>query len=257
MDSSYRELAPRGELTDLLACGWSQTVGGSGHAQRVLPDGCVDVVLLDGSLLVAGPATRAQVVALAPSSEVVGVRFRPGAAAALLGLPLSELRDRDVPLAELWGRDAAERLEEELAGASVSAGAGAGAVAGAVGRVRVLERALLARRRDAPGPDATVAAAARVVAAGPGELRVGALGDALGVSERQLRRRFRAAVGYGPKTLARVLRFQRFATAGWSAGADVSLARLAADVGYADQAHLARDCRELAGVAPSVLLRGG
>jgi transcriptional regulator GlxA family with amidase domain len=88
-------------------------------------------------------------------------------------------------------------------------------------------------------------------------VRVREIGDSLGVSERQLLRRFRAAVGYGPKMLARVLRFQRFATAGWGASEETTLARLAADAGYADQAHLARDCRQLAGVAPGVVLGRG
>ncbi|MCZ4495406.1 MAG: AraC family transcriptional regulator, partial [Conexibacter sp.] len=73
---------------------------------------------------------------------------------------------------------------------------------------------------------------------------------------RQLRRRFVRAVGYWPATLARVQRFQRFlGHAQRTPGA--SLARLAADAGYADQAHLARECRRLAGVPPSALLAAG
>jgi AraC-like DNA-binding protein len=74
------------------------------------------------------------------------------------------------------------------------------------------------------------------------------------VSERQLRRRFERGVGYGPRTLRRVLRFQRFLGLAHGGG---SLARLAADAGYADQAHLVRDCRSLAGMTPSALLAAG
>nr|WP_281381784.1 helix-turn-helix domain-containing protein [Conexibacter arvalis] len=92
-------------------------------------------------------------------------------------------------------------------------------------------------------------------------LGVRALADGLGVSERQLLRRFRTAVGYGPRTLARVLRFQRFLAGIWEpSGATaegVELGRLAADAGYADQSHLVRDCRRLAGATPSQLLAGG
>jgi AraC-like DNA-binding protein len=93
---------------------------------------------------------------------------------------------------------------------------------------------------------------------------VSTLGDALGLSERQLRRRFADAVGYGPKTLARVLRFQRFlalaaanrAGAGrWREGD--GLAGLAFAAGYADQAHLTRECRRLAGRTPSELVASG
>ena len=84
-----------------------------------------------------------------------------------------------------------------------------------------------------------------------GGVAVRALAGELYVSERQLRRRVDAAVGYGPKRLARVLRLRRALAA---AHRGEELARVAADAGYADQAHFAGDCRELAGVPPSALL---
>jgi AraC-like DNA-binding protein len=84
--------------------------------------------------------------------------------------------------------------------------------------------------------------------------------DRLSVSERQLRRRCQAAVGYGPATLRRVLRFRRFlswadAGAPEDAGAPIGdLATAAARFGYADQAHLTRECVSLAGLTPAALL---
>jgi AraC-like DNA-binding protein len=90
---------------------------------------------------------------------------------------------------------------------------------------------------------------------------VAALADAIGLSERQLHRRCLAAFGYGAKTLDRVLRLQRFLEQGRSAhgrpahGRPGGLAQLAADAGYADQAHLAHDCRALADATPAALLR--
>jgi transcriptional regulator GlxA family with amidase domain len=85
---------------------------------------------------------------------------------------------------------------------------------------------------------------------------VAALAEMVGLSERQLHRRCVAAFGYGPKTLDRVLRLQRFLALGRSAqGRPGGLAELAADAGYADQAHLAHDCRALAGATPAALLR--
>jgi AraC-like DNA-binding protein len=76
---------------------------------------------------------------------------------------------------------------------------------------------------------------------------------------RQLRRRCHAVVGYGPKTLQRVLRFRRFVArldAGPPNGQDIhDLAALAALAGYADQAHLTRECRALAGLTPGALAR--
>ncbi len=77
----------------------------------------------------------------------------------------------------------------------------------------------------------------------------------LGISERQLRRRCQAAVGYGPRTLHRVLRFRRFVSLIDRAGATADLAAAAAQAGYADQAHLTRESRRLAGLPPGALAR--
>lgn len=62
--------------------------------------------------------------------------------------------------------------------------------------------------------------------------------------------------GYGPKTFERIARFQRFRRLARAGGPGAGLAALAAACGYADQAHLARECRRLAGRPPSAFLRG-
>ncbi|ADB52955.1 AraC family transcriptional regulator [Conexibacter woesei] len=251
--SVYRELRPSSALEDLLACRWYQQVADD-RVQRVVPDGCADVVWIAGrELVVAGPATHAALASLPAGSATVGVRFRPGTGAAALGVPLDALRDVTIPLAEVWGAERADRLADALA---AEAGAAAGATLAQLDR---LERAVLAARADAPPVDRLVLAAAQRFAGAPASVRVRDVGDALGVSERQLLRRFRAAVGYGPKTLARVLRFQRFLQSAWempAPGSGPGLSRLAFDAGYADQAHLARECRDLAGVSPRRLLAG-
>ena len=77
----------------------------------------------------------------------------------------------------------------------------------------------------------------------------------LGLGERQLRRRCQAAVGYGPRMLTRVLRFRRFLSRAEAAGTVADLAGLAAEVGYADQAHLTRESTRLAGLPPAALVR--
>ncbi|MBI5105949.1 MAG: AraC family transcriptional regulator, partial [Solirubrobacterales bacterium] len=106
-------------------------------------------------------------------------------------------------------------------------------------------------RRLPPAPDPLVRRAVLGVAGGVEELARDAA-----LSERQLRRRFDDAVGFGPRTLRRVLRLQHFLRLAERAPG-ATLARLAADAGFADQAHLARDCRDLAGAPPSVLLGRG
>ena len=84
--------------------------------------------------------------------------------------------------------------------------------------------------------------------------RVDELANALGISGRQLRRRFHQAVGYGPKTLDRVLRFRRLVGQAQAiSDGDQDLARLAAELGYADQAHMTRDSVRLTGMPPARL----
>ena len=102
--SSYREVLPPLPLAGHVLCVWSQAISGgeSAYRHRVLPDGCADVVWIgEAPAMVAGPATGPVVVPLSPGTVVIGVRLRPGAASALLGLPASELLDRDTPLADI------------------------------------------------------------------------------------------------------------------------------------------------------------
>ena len=177
---------------------------------------------------------------------MVGVRLRAGAAAGVLGVRPSEVADIAVDAAELWGRAAV------TLGARV-AESGPGEAAG------LLEQALIGRLADAAGPDLLVAEVVRRMMSGRPE-DVGVLRSSLFVSERQFRRRCEAATGLAPKALQQMLRFQAFLARVQSAlargrpPADDGLARLAAEAGYADQSHLARECRRLTGLSPRAFL---
>jgi AraC-like DNA-binding protein len=238
---AYREWAPAPSLADHLACTW---VGGSGpdRRDRIVPDGCVDIVWDGRELFVAGPDTGPVPLLPAPGGWYVGARFRPGFAPTLLGVPAATIVDRRVELADVWA-DRVDRLVDELAGAATPEDARA-----------VLERALAGRLAEAASPDRLVVAAVDELR--QPSVRVRGLARALEVSERQLLRRCTAAVGYGPKLLDRVLRLQRFLVLGERpGGATPGLAGLAAQAGYADQSHLSRDCLNLTGLTPSRLLR--
>ena len=117
----------------------------------------------------------------------------------------------------------------------------------------VLERELVERLPASIPIDPLAEAVVAELRGGPPAPVVAKLAATLGTSERQLHRRCLDAFGYGPKTLDRVLRFQRFL---WMARSAASQGRtgLAADAGYADQAHLARECRSLGGLPPRRLL---
>jgi AraC-like DNA-binding protein len=217
---AYRELLTNDEL---VACVWISDAADHERTRRVLPDACVDIVLAGDHLRVAGPATGPVLVDIPAGQAAIGLRFRVGGAGAALGLPADELLDASVALEDVWGADAAWIAER------------ATTPAGLADAVR--------ERLEAP-PDPLVRAAA-----------TGTPRAALGIGDRQLRRRFADAVGYGPKTLERILRFQRFLTLATRDSSD--LARLALDAGYADQAHLTRECTRLAGLPPAALLAEG
>jgi AraC-like DNA-binding protein len=220
----YREFAPPPDLDPYVACVWTTVHRGG----VIFPDGCVDLVWPGTQLVGAGPATGPVDPSIAVGAVVGGVRFRLGVAGTALGLPAGELLDSTVPVAEVWGPWVDERV--------------------AAGGLPALLEIVRERTRGLEVDPLTRAAALGM--ASPGA-RVDDLGATLGVSERQLRRRFADAVGYGPKTLARILRFQRFLTLAADGG---ELARMALRAGYADQAHLTRETRRLAGRTPLELV---
>src|SRR4051812_25086699 len=238
---SYREFAPSAPLHALIACRWlrESPQDDPSDSTLILPDGCVDLIWRDDRLLVAGLDSAARRSPVRPGAAVAGIRLRPGVAGAGFGMPASELLDVQVPLRELLGSDAAE-FSERLADAS-----------GHDAEHLLLEGLVAAAVADR-SPDPLVLAATRRLGF-PGS-RVDELAEALGISERQLRRRFHDSVGYGPKTLDRVLRFRRLvAQTGAVAAGESDLARVAADLGYADQAHMTRDCIRLSGLSPARL----
>lgn len=207
---------------------WTARHQGEG---RVLPDGCMDLIWFGDHLVVAGPDTRAEVTARA--GTFTGLRFAPGQAPPVLGLPAHALRDARVPLADLWDAATVRRWES---------GVGEAADPG-----RALED-LAAGPAAAHPPDPLVAEVARRVGRGDD---VAAVAGAVGLSPRQLHRRSRDAFGYGPKVLGRILRLTRALDL---ARTGVPLAEVAWRAGYADQPHLARDARALAGTTVTALV---
>ena len=232
----YRELAPPAALRDQLYCLWVQVTPSTARPPTVvLPDGCVDLIWQSGvGAFAAGPDTGPAPASLPPGAVLVGARFRPGAGGPAFGVPLSELLDQRVEAADLPGVPA-RRLRGALSPAEA---------------LRRMARIAAELATDRPA-DPLVLAAARELSGGQ---RADVVAGRLGISERQLRRRCQSAAGYGPRTLHRVLRFQRFLALIDRAGA-ADLAGVAATAGYADQAHLSRESSRLAGLPPAALAR--
>lgn len=214
---------------------WARTAPAAAAPTRpVLPDGCMDLVWADGHLFVTGPDTRPWV----PGERVeryAGLRFAPGDAPRVLGVPARALRDRRAGLDDLWGTAEARRLAERIGADPDPAAA--------------LERLVLRRADAAPPPDPVLREVVTRLDAGR---PVAATADALGLGARRLHRLSLDAFGYGPKTLARILRLQR-ALALLRSG--LPPAETALRARYADQAHLTRETRALAGTTPAAYAR--
>lgn len=222
---TYSEIRPSAALAPWVECFWSsRDEAPDPEPHRILPDGCADLVfdLQDGSADVVGTMTRPLLIPAGGPSDFLGVRFRPGRAAAFLRLPLAELTDARVPLTDVWkqwdGRLDLASLEAELL-----------------------------RRLD-PDRDRRVdAAIARLTA---GAARIEDVASEIGISRQHLARQFLHHVGVPPKTFARVARFRRLVEAVGERD-HVDWADAAAAHGYYDQSHLITDFRELAGTTPN------
>jgi AraC-like DNA-binding protein len=241
----YREHRPAPELARWIDCFWTRLPGLAepGDTYRVLPDGCADVVfdLSDGlDAFVVGPMTQALVIPAQKHARLLGVRFHPGAAGAFLPAPLSTLVDARVALDAIWmdGAEARERVvEADASGRAIEAFEG-------------LIRARLAR--VGPHFSPRVQALIQSLAQGPESASVASLAAQAGITRQHLRRLFDQHVGYGPKKLARILRLRRALRLLESRGVR-TLATVALDAGYYDQAHMNTDFRRLAGGPPLAL----
>jgi AraC-like DNA-binding protein len=243
--SAYREYAPPAALSEHVLCFWTQSVDAAGgeYSHRVLPDACIDIVFFDDRApVIVGPWTEAFVSRLAGGASLTGVRLHPGRAADVLGLPASELLNASAPIREVWRKALCAVFDSVSAGATPP------------GRLLRLEAAMFRRASDPRTHDRAMRFAVRWLADNP-DFRVETLSRELGVSERQLHRRFTAAVGYGPKTFQSVLRFQRLLHLASQAQGSQNLAHLAAAAGYSDQPHMNREVRRFSGTTPTDLLQ--
>jgi AraC-like DNA-binding protein len=246
---SYVEHPPLPGLAGVVRTVWIQRTGGVAYVQRHLPTGGVEIHFpIGGHPQLVGPLTGPEVEVIPAHTTIVGVRFQPGTAPPLPTV-LDDLVDQRLGLAELW-ESSVDRLEEAMARARAPQRA-----------LVALQARLLQEFRSAGRVDPLVREAVQALMPWH-PVSIDTLATRLALSASQLRRRCLHAVGVSPKVLQRTLRFQGFlalaqagATASGRRGAD-GMAGLAVDVGYADQAHLSRECLRLSGLTPRQLLGG-
>lgn len=249
MVESYVERPPLPGLAGVVRTVWIQRTGAAAYVQRHLPTGGVEVHFpIGGRPQLVGPLTGPVIEVIPAHTTIVGVRFHPGTAPPLPTV-LDDLVNQRLGLAEVWGSPV-DRLVEAMALAGTPERA-----------LMVLQAHLLQEFRRAVRVDPLVGEAVKALMPWH-PVDIDTLADHLALSASQLRRRCLHAVGMSPKVLQRTLRFQGFlalaqagAVATGRRGAD-GMAGLAVDVGYADQAHLSRECLRLTGVTPRQLLGG-
>ncbi|PXX07699.1 helix-turn-helix domain-containing protein [Mycolicibacterium moriokaense] len=217
----YREFPPPTAMRDLVECAW--VVDGPPAPVRVLPDGCMDLFRMDGRFMVAGPDTTAS-VSPREGEPFVGLRFHPGVLPRLLGVPASDLRNARVAVTDLISVPPRTRSLLELATDLASDGP---------------------RPETAPWSLPQLGQVTGGLAAGSAVTEVGVwwAGRAAPCSAS-------AVYGYGPAMLRRILRFRR---AVLLLDKGLPPVEVAVHAGYADQPHLHRDVRDLAGVPLSAL----
>ena len=256
-DIRYREYPIHSVLAPFVKCIWSldsNRAVSDVPRERILPDGCVELVFhfqvpfwnrfgdrettLQPRSFVVGQMRRFLEIEPAGQVGFVAVRFFARGAYLFFDRPLSEAAADVVDLEHLWRRGARE-WSERIATANE--------IRGSVGLV---QKALVARLRENRPRDIAVERAVQMVDDVSGELNVADLAAALGLSSRQLRRRFQNTVGLSPKEFARVSRFLR-AVRFLSESEHRTLTETAVTCGYFDHAHFNHEFREFAGMTPS------
>jgi AraC-like DNA-binding protein len=249
----YREFAPAPVLAPFIACYW--TLGGAaGDEERIIPDGRVDLVLNFGDpferrraanrerqplALLAGQGRVPVFIRPTGRVDLLGVRFRPDGAAALLALPLDHATDR---IADLGALEPALRGLLERLGNSPAAA-----------RTTLLDTLLQQRLRERR-PDERVTAAVAAITLAAGTAAIDPLTRTLGLGRRQLERLFLRDVGLPPKAFARIVRVQAVIRAARSTS-PAAWATIAARFRYTDQSHLIRDFHTLTGTTPAAFFQ--
>ena len=249
----YAEHAPPPDLASTVACFWTRIPPPNagvhaGLLHRVLPDGCVDIIIgfsqADADavdLMAVGTMTRPLILRGEAADMHIGVRFRPGHAYAAFGLPAEELTDDRIDFDQLARGD--RRTIDDIAAERTHAG-----------RLELLVRLVRERIAAAPSVPASVRRAVRAIAVDHGNVRVAGLAADIGITRQQLARQFALHVGVSPKTFARVMRTRAAVARADAARAahprEIDWSAIAYDLGYYDQPHFIEDFKAITGSTP-------
>jgi AraC-like DNA-binding protein len=248
----YREIPPSARLRPFVHTFWVLEHDGQHPApQRVIPDGRSELILNwsqpfesfqagqwrgQPRCFLAGQIHGPLLLRPSGPAKMLGIGFQPHGAARVLARPMHELSGRFTPVEDLslpLSRDLNHALES-------------------TDPIGAVEAALLSAENAARFEDLFVAEAVRRITLVKGASNLVALAHELGLSLRQLERRFHETVGLPPKLFCRIQRFNNvFRVLGHDSW---NWVETAIDCGYYDQSHLIRDCKNLSGNTPAILL---
>jgi AraC-like DNA-binding protein len=251
----YCEHKPTGVISKIVKCFWSIVHDGQVETlpERVLPDGCPEIVFnladrfqklpLSGavetqaSAIISGQLRSRIFIRPTGRVQLFGIRFQPFGAAKYLGIPMSELTDRVLPLESLVG-EAAKEFECRIAEQSEFEG-----------KVSAAEVMLLSFARSTDEDTEIIANFTGKIIGTGGRETIGALRAHSGIGERRLERMFKRHVGVSPKAFARTIRFQNLLRS-LEATRSYDLSDAAVSFGYYDQPHMIHEFREFSGMSP-------
>jgi AraC-like DNA-binding protein len=252
---SYKTFTPNNDLAAFVKCYWTLELPKeiTPEKQRIVPDGCMEMIFeygdsyrqyrSDGSFFIQpkcfvfGQITEPLEIEATGETGIFAVRFHPEGFLPFATMPIVEMENRPVPLADLFG-DEGIRLESEMLSAET-----------AVIRIEIIERFLLERLISPKAIDNIAKASVNILFQLNGQLSVDELSDHLKINRRQLERKFSSVIGLSPKQFAKIIRLQ--ATLKMiSDNRFTSLTAVAYEGNYYDQAHFIKDFKEFTGMSP-------
>ena len=257
----YIEIPPTASLASYIKCFWflESEASADPPTERILPDGCTEIVFnladpfaqhqADGSTrkqplaLLVGQMRRHLLIQPTGRVEILGIRFWPAGAYPFLSFPQHEIAGRILDLGDV-SRNIVREILSKLSDASAPSE-----------RVKLVQEVLLAQLRKSVPGNIVVDRAVELISRSDGAVPILDLADKLGISLRGLDRQFNTHVGFSPKSLCRIVRFQRAVKLLSRVASTLDWAGVALESGYYDQSHFIREFKSFAGKEPTSYIR--
>lgn len=252
-DYCYQEYFPSKHLQSYVACYWTldYTASNSNKSHRIVPDGCIDIIIdftsasLTKGAFIAGLMTEYKVINLSEKQSSFGIRFYLDAIHHFSPYPSSEFIGNHVLLEDIWGHEAILFMEKVMASNDISE---------IIAKVEAKLISIL--RKNDNETDNLLHTGILYMFAHQGMISIRSLSEQLSYSERHIRRTFQKEYGVSPKELLNIIRFQNLLRE-IHHHPKSNLTDIAIKYGYYDQSHFIKNFKQLYGIAPSTILLKG